>query len=257
MTMPHHPLLRLFLIAVFVELIVGTTTWHPPLRDTVTAARHFWERDDVQRAPLEAWRSLCDNAVRILPKPDGVMGALIGLLLRLVLVVVGVPLMIVGAVVIGVLWLLPYLVIEVALWLAWVLITLRVLPVAPVAVWLYYRRQRLAVFGQTGCATQAAAPAPAAPPVAVRPAVTVQATLATMGPELGALAGRIDPYTRTAFVTGERFVRCGGRCGRAYKLASWIQFGERCPVDGAALALGQAGAASTVTPTGTQFSNPA
>ena len=72
MTMPRHPLLRLFLIAAFVELIVGTTTWHPPLRDTVAAARHFWERDDVQRAPLEAWRNLCDKAGRMLGKPDGV-----------------------------------------------------------------------------------------------------------------------------------------------------------------------------------------
>jgi hypothetical protein len=257
MTMPRHPLLRLFVVAAIVELVVGTTTWHPPLRDTVTAARQFWERDDVQRAPLEAWRSLCDSAARMLEKPDGVVGALVNLLLGLVLVVVGVPLMIVGAVVIGVLWLLPYLAVEFVLWLAWVLITLRVLPVAPVALWLHYRRQRLAVFGQTGCATTPAVPAPAARPTAVRPAVTVQATLATMGPEQGALAGRIDPYTRTAFVTGERFVRCEGRCGRAYKLASWAQFGERCPVDGAALALGQAGAASTVTQAETHHSSPA
>jgi hypothetical protein len=69
-----------------------------------------------------------------------------------------------------------------------------------------------------------------------------------MGPEHAALARRIDPYTRTAFAAGEPFVRCGGGCGRAYKLATWALLQERCPVDGAALALGQDARTSAVTP---------
>jgi hypothetical protein len=257
MTMPRQPLLRLFLIVAVVELVVGTTTWHPPLRDTVVAARQFWDRDDVQRAPLDAWRGLFDQAGRMLGKPNGVLGALVNLLLGIVFVVVGVPLMIAGAIVIGVLWLLPYLAVKLALWIVSLLITLRVLPLAPVALWLYHRQRRLAGWGQTGCATQAPTAVPTLAPAAARPAPAAQGTLAVMGVEESALSERLDPYTRGKFAPGERFVKCGGRCGRAYKLKTWAQLGEQCPMDGAAFALGQAGPASAVTPTETQHSSPA
>lgn len=257
MTMPRHPLLRLLLIVAVVELVVGTTTWHPPLRDTVAAARQFWDGDDVQRAPLDAWRGLFDQAGRMLKKSDSVLGALVNLLLGIVFVVVGVPLMIAGAIVIAVLWILPYLAVKLALGIVWLLVTLRVLPLAPVAIGLYLRKRRLAAWGGAPCATSAVVSATVRPPAVARPEAPIQATLAVMGPEQGPLAARIDPYTRTAFAPGERFVKCGGRCGRAYKLATWVQLSEQCPLDGAALPLGQARPASAVTSTDSQHSSPA
>jgi hypothetical protein len=70
------------------------------------------------------------------------------------------------------------------------------------------------------------------PPAAPRP---IQARMCIMGPEHAVLADRVDPLTRTRFEEGERFVLCGGRCGRAYKLVTCEQLRYRCPEDGALL----------------------
>jgi hypothetical protein len=78
----------------------------------------------------------------------------------------------------------------------------------------------------------------------VPPPVTVLAhvssgpsRLCTMGPAYAELYARVDPFTRTRFATGERFVLCGGGCGRAYKLVTCQQLAYRCPVDSASLSV--------------------
>lgn len=62
-----------------------------------------------------------------------------------------------------------------------------------------------------------------------------QGQLIVMGPVDAVFRDRVDPYTRTRFQMGERFVRCGGQCSRLYKLATCEVLGHRCPVDGTSL----------------------
>jgi len=58
-----------------------------------------------------------------------------------------------------------------------------------------------------------------------------------MGPEHADLYTRVDPFTRTRFVLGERFVLCGGPCGRAYKLATCEHLKFVCPIDRSSLSV--------------------
>jgi hypothetical protein len=60
------------------------------------------------------------------------------------------------------------------------------------------------------------------------------ARLCIMGPEHAELQGRVDPFTRTRFAAGQRFVLCEA-CGAAYTLATCEYLQYRCPTDGTSL----------------------
>lgn len=112
-----------------------------------------------------------------------------------------------------------------------------------VAGWVFVAVMQHLLGGQTprGGARTAAAEA-AGRRVAAAPvpgehleAVHGQGQLVVMGSAHVALQDRLDPYTRTRFDMGEQVVRCGGGCGRAYKLVTCEALQHRCPVDGASL----------------------
>jgi hypothetical protein len=250
-TVPPSGRLRLLVVLALVEL-VGGTVWHEPLRATTTTARQFWQRGDVQSAPLETWRALIDGVVvpasRAGAGPRSPLGPRAGELLRLVLDPACTLLARGGAAVLLVPWIAAYLMVALTLWGLDGAVALHLLPLAPVAVWAL-RRRRLPA-DHPGCLGRPPGPR-VVPPSARIPRRTARGTGATvlsvMGPEHGALLRRIDPYTRTGFAPGEPFVRCGGGCGRAYKLSAWVLFEQQCPVDGAALAIGQDSVVPTVS----------
>jgi hypothetical protein len=235
--------IRLLIALAVVEAVVGSVVWHEPLRDAVTAARDFWARDDVEAAPFTAWRAALGLAGRWRQQSPGTrLAALLGAALRGIGALRDTPVAVAGAVALALVWMVPYLAIGLALRGATAAVALHLLPLGPVAI-RACRRRRAPVAPGPGCAGRGAVALASRPTMPRRPGLAVAAT---MGAEHRALAGRLDPYTRTGFVPGEPFVRCEGGCGRAYKLVTWTLLDGQCPLDGGALAPGQAWPASAV-----------
>jgi hypothetical protein len=217
--------------------------WHDDLLSATYAACDFWSSQDVATAPMHLWRRLLIAIGFQVDEPDSFLGGLIAL-------VIGMPLLVIGSLLLEVIWLGPYLAGLLLTNLASAAAKYHILaPGAAAVVWW----KASPAFRRWICASTefrvevhrpVVTPVPnvratAAPPIpapTTSPRVHAAPRLVVMGPEhLPLYGGRIDPFTRTRFVLGEQFVLCGGSCGRAYKLVTCEHLQYRCPVDQAPL----------------------
>jgi hypothetical protein len=216
---------------------------HEPLRRFTDDLLAGWTSPSVLLWPMHAWKALLEGIGLPTTEARG-LGAIVALL-------VGLPLLIVGGVVLEAIWFAPYVVVGVLLYALSLAVTVHLVPTVIAAAagcrlvpeWRQYFFPLAA--GPLRCMTAAlTVPLPIrAATAAARPAVTLTAApvgagrgrLCTMGPAFAHLANRRDALTSSRFETGERFILCGGTCGRPYKLLSCEFFEYRCPKDGSSL----------------------
>lgn len=203
---------------------VGGSLWHGPLLKLATSACQLWASAPVQTVPIQTLQSMLDDLIVPLKATHPFWAGVIGL-------VAGLPIVVVVGVVLELVWLIPYLVVYLMLNLVRTAVSLHLLPA--LAPFPLYR----GVFGTPvrkarACTVRSAREAIAPPPARADEGC---ATLHTMGFDRPELFHRKDPYTRTRFEFGERFVICGGRCARAYKLVTCEALAHRCPIDGSSL----------------------
>jgi hypothetical protein len=193
--------------------------WHEPLLWIIRAVQQFWNGTAVVCAPLFLWAELLDALNLTVKGTQSVIGGLLGIL-------VVVPLLVIGGLALELIWILPYLVVQVAIAAANIAMTVHLLVPLITATIAWRSSPQLRRWIR---------PSLRAVAIVLTPVTQQPSRLCTIGPANAELYARVDPFTRTRFTLGEPFVLCGGGCGRAYKLVTCRFLDYRCPVDSASL----------------------
>lgn len=221
----------LWALAILVAVEMLWAPGHDWLDSTLTAVTAKWSTSSVQLWPMTAWKALLDAVGLTTTQTRGVTSVLA--------LLVGFPLLIIGSLVLQAIWVVPYVVLAVLFGFLAAAVKLHLLPLIGVAAlagrlvpeWRQYFFPVAMGIVRGVPPTQIGTPvaAPATAPAAGG------ARFYTMGPEVAHLADRRDAMTSSRFEPGERFILCGGACGRPYKLVTCEFFEYRCPKDGSSL----------------------
>jgi hypothetical protein len=195
--------------------------WHDTCLRWIVNGLEWWGSESAQGLPID------------------VLGRLLETLFgdSFLLLLIGVPIMFIGGLALGFLWIIPYLLISLLLSLLWLGVTLHILPTMLIFVLAYWLILQWASSPVGPCAwalrvSQAEVernPTCTLPsPDPLHPGLQI---MTTDHP----LRYRIDPVTRTGFVMGERFVVCSGADRHAYKVNTCERLQYRCLFDGTAL----------------------
>ena len=239
-------------LAAAIALIVVELIWapgHAALTSVATDLMARWSSSSVQLWPMHAWKAVLD-AVGIPTTRATGLGSVLALLL-------GLPLLIVGGLVLEAVWFPLYVAGALGLGSFALAVKVHLVPTFAAAAlacvalpgWReYFFPIHVAPVVTRPTASVAVVAPPTAPPPPGPPRLTAAggppagaivagrgARLCTMGPELAHLADRRDALTRNGFEPGERFILCGGACGRPYKIVSCEFLQYRCPRDGSSL----------------------
>jgi hypothetical protein len=229
----------LFALVGLVGIELALSPGHDWLAGLIDGALSRWGTSAVQLWPMTAWKALLESIGLTTSSPHG-LGTVVALL-------VGLPLLVVGGVIVEAIWIVPYAIGAVLIGVGSVAVRLHLLPLVGGAViacrlvpeWREFFFPRVGGAAPFTCVVTARTPVPVAavtvPVPTATPAGVTGARLCTMGPEWAHLADRRDAMTRSPFEPAERFILCGGSCGRPYKLVTCEFFEYRCPKDGSSL----------------------
>ena len=234
----------LWAVIGLVGIELAVSPGHDWLAGLIDGAMSRWGTSAVQLWPMTAWKAVLENIGLTTSSAHG-FGTVVALL-------IGLPLLVIGGVILEAIWIVPYAITAVIIGVGSVAVRLHLLPLlggAFIAVrlipeWREFFFPRVGAAPQLTCVitprrestpvTGAALPVPLPGP---SPGTVAGARLCTMGPEWAHLADRRDAITRNPFEVGERFILCGGSCARPYKLVTCEFFEYRCPKDGSSLHL--------------------
>jgi hypothetical protein len=230
----------LLALAALVVIEGAIAPGHDWLVGLIDGAISRWGTSAVQIWPMTAWKAVLESIGLTTSSSHG-FGTVVALL-------IGLPLLVIGGVIVEAIWIVPYAIGAVIIGAGSVAVRLHLLPLLGGAVlacrlvpeWREYFFPRVGPAPHRPCVIiprgeSVPAPAETVPgPLPAAPSVA-GARLCTMGPEWVHLADRRDAVTRNPFEPGERFILCGGSCGRPYKLVTCEFFEYRCPKDGSSL----------------------
>jgi hypothetical protein len=209
----------LALLGLLIESVIFPH-WHDACLQWITNGVEWWGSENGIGLPINALGMLLED----------LFGHSILLLL------LGVPIMFVGGFALGLLWIIPFLGIDLLLNLLKLGVSLHLLPtMLPCVLTYWFIRQWT--------------PSLAGPHAgSARDSQTVESNLTCLLPAPDPscpglqlmtadhpLRHRIDPVTRTGFAVGERFVVCSGADRHAYKVTTCERLQHRCLFDGTAL----------------------
>ena len=242
----------LFALIGLVGIELACSPGHDWLAGLIDGATSRWSSSAVQLWPMTVWKTLLESLGLTTSSPHGFS--------TVVALLIGLPLLVIGSVIVEAIWIVPYATGALIIGVGSAAVRLHLLPLIGGAViaarlvpeWREFFFPRVGAAPRLRCVItprQDITPVPVeampAPPLpASSPGMVAGARLCTMGPEWAHLADRRDAITRNPFEPGERFVLCGGSCGRPYKLVTCEFFEYRCPKDGSSLHPARAAAVS-------------